>query len=260
VIKQADYMTVHPDDYKQIFEQRAWSYHKAMVEFPHARDNEFLEMARLADVGPGDTVVDIPSGGGYLHRFLDSSARIIAQESCPDFVRHIHGYSNAEIMSCDMEALPLEDATVDRVISLAAVHHVLDKRSFFSEMHRVLKPGGKFCLGDVWVDTPVATFLNGFLDKHNSMGHKGMFLGPETAADLEAVGFTVEVAESRPYGWQFRSREDIGYFCKLLFGIDLADEQIVTDAIEDILGIEKRGEWWEMNWELYFIRAGRPGG
>jgi len=56
----------------------------------------------------------------------------------------------------------------------------------------------------------------------------------------------VEVAELRPYGWQFRSRGNIGYFCRLLFGIDLADEQVVTQAIEDILGIEKRGEWWEM--------------
>ncbi|MEK9136911.1 MAG: methyltransferase domain-containing protein, partial [Bacteroidota bacterium] len=59
------------------------------------------------------------------------------------------GISNAEFWKGEIENMPVESNTIDRIISNCVINLVSDKSKAFSEMHRVLKPGGKFTVSDI---------------------------------------------------------------------------------------------------------------
>jgi ubiquinone/menaquinone biosynthesis C-methylase UbiE len=59
------------------------------------------------------------------------------------------GTSNAEFRKGEIENMPVESGSVDRIISNCVINLVPDKRKAFSEMYRVLKPGGKFTVSDI---------------------------------------------------------------------------------------------------------------
>ena len=66
------------------------------------------------------------------------------------------GFENVELHESLIEALPLEAASVDVVVSNGVVDLVPDKDAVFDEIDRVLRPGGRIQLADVVIHTAVA--------------------------------------------------------------------------------------------------------
>jgi ubiquinone/menaquinone biosynthesis C-methylase UbiE len=64
--------------------------------------------------------------------------------------------ANAEFVQGEVESLPFEDESFDVVISNGVIDLVPDKDAAFSEIHRVLKPGGRLQVADVTIQTPVS--------------------------------------------------------------------------------------------------------
>lgn len=242
--------------YTDIFNARGLAYHQAMMDFPQARAEEFKYAIRLANLQQNNVVCDVPSGGCYLEKFIQTPVKLISIETSAEFLRYSSQQSNnTSILCADVSHIPLTSGSIDRAISVAGVHHLPNKEAFYRDIYRVLKQDGIFCLADVCKGSKVDSFLNQFVDQHNSLGHRGNFLDIQTAEVLGAAGFKVTFMEAIAYHWKFASPEAMGNFCKLLFGLDKANIAQVVAGIQKYLGFEVLGDECLMNWELYFFKA-----
>lgn len=113
----------------------------------------------FAGIKPGDTVLDLGSGAGndcFVARAeAGEDGRVIGVDFTPEMIAKAKanaaklGYQNVEFRQGDIEQLPLTSAVVDVVVSNCVLNLVPDKRKAFSEVMRVLKPGGHFSISDV---------------------------------------------------------------------------------------------------------------
>ena len=249
-------VTGQSTDYTVIFNQRGNAYHQAMAEFPAARDQEFLNIVRLADLQPGQTVCDVPSGGGYLQRYLPcEDYEVIALETSKAFYQYCKANGKCRAILTELHNINLPDASADCVISLAGLHHVPDRPAIFREAYRILKPGGSCCVADVKANTQAAEFLNVFVDRWSSMRHKGDFLGSDAPSELELAGFSLGDHYLSHYHWQFPSVEDMCRYVALLFGLDLAQPEDVLKGIDKHLGYHSVDGVCRMNWDLLFMKG-----
>lgn len=116
---------------------------------------------REANLKPGQTVLDLGSGAGIdafvARSVVGETGRVIGVDLTPEMVARARryaerlGYENVSFLEGDIEALPLPPASVDVVVSNCVLNLVPDKVRAFAEMHRVLRPGGHFCISDIAV-------------------------------------------------------------------------------------------------------------
>jgi arsenite methyltransferase len=114
---------------------------------------------RHAGIVPGAVVLDLGSGAGIdafvARRLVGEEGRVIGVDMTPAMLERARanadklGYANVEFRHGEIEALPVEDATVDVVISNCVLNLVPDKAAAFAETFRVLRPGGHFCVSDI---------------------------------------------------------------------------------------------------------------
>ncbi|MGA9363954.1 MAG: arsenite methyltransferase [Bacteroidota bacterium] len=113
----------------------------------------------FADLAAGMTVLDLGSGAGIdvfvAAKLIGPSGRAIGVDMTEQMIsraeanRRKLGIENAEFRYGEIENLPVETGSVDRVISNCVINLVPDKKAAFSEILRVLKAGGKFTVSDI---------------------------------------------------------------------------------------------------------------
>ncbi|RSD22195.1 GNAT family N-acetyltransferase [Amycolatopsis eburnea] len=113
----------------------------------------------VADLHPGETVLDLGSGGGLdvllSARRVGPTGRAIGLDMTDDMLilarRHAEqaGVTNAEFVKGTIERVPLPDASVDVVISNCVIALSPDKPAVFAEIARVLRPGGRLGVTDI---------------------------------------------------------------------------------------------------------------
>jgi arsenite methyltransferase len=153
----------------------------------------------VADLKPGETVLDLGSGAGI--DVLLSAKRvgptgfafgIDMTDEMLDLARKHQdeaGATNVEFRKGTIEDIPLSNAEVDVVISNCVINLSADKASVLSEMHRVLKPGGRIGISDVVADDNLSNE-----DRTERGSWVGCIAGAlsfdEYRTGLEQVGFT----------------------------------------------------------------------
>lgn len=240
------------DTYDEIFRERADRYHAAMAAFPAARREEFEHAVACLDLLPDCTVCDVPAGGGYLSDFVSTGIDCLFLETSDLFAAHCPRGERYRVLQTSLEQLPVAPASVERVLSLAAMHHVVDKPRCLSEFQRVLVPGGIAVVADVEEGTGTAAFLNGFVDRFNSMGHDGRFLNADFYQGVESCGFRLSEVRRPALHWHFGNRDDMVAFCMQLFGLDLAKPADVHAGIDEHLGCESTAGGVAFNWQLSY--------
>ena len=111
---------------------------------------------------PGETVLDLGSGAGLdvflAARHTGPSGRVIGVDMTPPMLAKARanaeqlGLSQVEFREGRLEALPVEDASVDAVTSNCVINLVPDKAAVFAEIARVLRPGGRVVISDIILD------------------------------------------------------------------------------------------------------------
>lgn len=243
-------------DYEKVFAERGWRYLRALNRFPEARAEEFKTAAIAARVEPGHRVVDVPAAGGMMARYLPEGCSVVRLECAPGFSSGDQLRSHAR---ADYSCWPLADASADRVISVAGVHHVEDKRPFYSEGVRCLAPGGVLLLAEVAEGSVIDRFLDGFIDRYNPQGHKGFYLNDQTLVDLQQSGLEIESVVEQAYHWNFAAASDLHAYCSDQFGLkSLAEDQFVAELTEYLpLEIDQQ-QRVKLPWVLRHIRAIKP--
>lgn len=164
----------------------------------------------VAELRPGETVLDLGSGGGI--DVLLSAARVgpsgfaygldmtdemldLAQQNAREA-----GVENVAFLKGQIESIPLDDASVDVVISNCVVNLSADKAAVLAEVARVLRPGGRIGISDVVADDDLSPAVR---------AERGSFAGciagalsfAEYQAGLTAVGLAeVEVTATHAVG------------------------------------------------------------
>lgn len=119
----------------------------------------------LGTLRPGDRVVDVGCGAGIdsliAAKMVGAEGRVIGVDMTPAMVEKASasavamGAPNVEFRAGYAEALPVENAWADVVISNGVMNLFPDKLAGLGEMARVLRPGGRLQIGDILVQKPV---------------------------------------------------------------------------------------------------------
>jgi ubiquinone/menaquinone biosynthesis C-methylase UbiE len=186
----------------------------------------------LAELAPGETVLDLGSGGGIdvllSARRVGPTGKAYGLDMTDEMLalarenKRKSGLANVEFLRGEIENIPLPSETVDVIISNCVINLSGDKPRVIREAHRVLNPGGRFAVSDVVLrgDLPEAV--------QRSIGLwtgciSGALHENEYRRLLQAAGFTdVSIEPTREY-----TREDVQ---ALLDSAGLSDEALVDQV------------------------------
>jgi len=152
---------------------RTWAedlgYPAELADVPESAVKSFAGVANpfsLGTLAAGERVLDLGSGAGtdslVASRLVGPSGSVTGIDMTPEMLEKARsaaaelGADNVTFVEADAEHLPLADGSFDVVISNGVIDLIPDKDAVFSEIFRVLTPGGRIQVADVTIQRPVS--------------------------------------------------------------------------------------------------------
>jgi len=162
-----------PDDDFIFPTGRAWAedlgYPPELANVPESAVESFAGVANpfsLGRLASGERVLDLGSGAGtdslVAAQMVGASGHVTGIDMTPEMLTKARGAAaemgagNIEFVQGEAERLPFQDACFDVVVSNGVIDLIPDKEAVYSELHRVLVPGGRLQIADVTIQNPVS--------------------------------------------------------------------------------------------------------
>jgi arsenite methyltransferase len=152
---------------------RAWAedlgYPPELANVPEASVESFAGVANPWSLGrlePGEQVLDLGCGAGtdtfVAAQMVGPEGRVTGIDMTPEMLAKARasaaqmGLADVELVEGEAESLPFPDESFDVVVSNGVIDLIPDKDAVFSELARVLRPGGRIQVADVTIQQPVS--------------------------------------------------------------------------------------------------------
>jgi len=152
---------------------RSWAddlgYPEELANVPESAVESFAGVANpwtMGRLAEGERVLDLGCGAGtdslIASQMVGPEGRLTGIDMTPQMLAKARtaaaemGAANVEFVEADAERLPLADASFDVVISNGVIDLIPDKDAVFSELYRILAPGGRLQIADVTIQNPVS--------------------------------------------------------------------------------------------------------
>lgn len=152
---------------------RSWAedldYPPELKDVPESAVESFAGVANpfsLGRLGPGERVLDLGCGAGtdslVAAQMVGESGSVVGVDMTPAMLMKARraaaelGVTNVEFVEGEVESLPFPDEIFDVVISNGVIDLIPDKDAVYSEIQRVLAPGGRLQIADVTIQNPVS--------------------------------------------------------------------------------------------------------
>jgi ubiquinone/menaquinone biosynthesis C-methylase UbiE len=244
-------------DYNEKFKNRIEGYMYASSKYPKVLENENLAAVRHLNPEKGDKILHIAAAGVNIKNYIDIEGleiELVEVDQNEEFARI------GNIDCINLEEMPYDDNTFNKAIVIANFHHssIEEREKIYKEVFRVLKPGGKFVLGDVMKHSLQDSFLNKFVDKYNPNGHNGLFFSLADSALFNSVGFRTSL-KMEEYTWNFDSMLVFLDFCYNFFHLTKLEKNKLYSEIKKYLIVkilsDNSIEW---KWRLLYFTATVP--
>jgi len=239
---------------------RSKLYKEAMKQFPNARLEEIEAMKKYLNPKPGERILEIGSGSGFssnhISEIVGENGRVIVSdpslEQLDDIVKlNKKNIDFIQFIEYDSEKIDLEDNKVDAVWSLGSLHHIFSKNKLFNYLSRFVKKDGRVVMLDVFSGSKLSNHFDDKVAKYCITGHEVAFSTREYIKTiclnnnfLEPIFYDLDIK------FKFKNKEDIGVFLYKIHSMTKTTPDVVLKGAEDILGIEKNGDYYELNWPL----------
>lgn len=198
----------------------------------------------LASLKAGEVVLDLGSGAGFdaflAAQRVGAGGRVIGVDMTPEMLAKArelaarHGYANVEFRQGDIEQLPVEDGTVDAIISNCVINLSTDKARVFRESFRVLKPGGRLMVSDLVLLKPLPPAMRGNMDAYAAC-LAGALLKEDYLGTIQTAGFQqVEVVGESRYPFGDPTSDQVATARKIEAAITAADLKAASEAVVSV--------------------------
>jgi len=130
----------------------------------------------LVSLKESEVVLDLGSGAGFdcflAANKVGQTGKVIGIDMTPEMLKKARenatkgGYNNVEFRQGEIEDLPVEDNSIDVVLSNCVINLSPDKKRVFQEAYRVLKPGGRFAVSDIVLLKTLPDFIKNSVEAY----------------------------------------------------------------------------------------------
>ncbi len=206
----------------------------------------------LASLKAGETVLDLGSGAGFdaflAARKVGPAGKVIGVDMTPEMIEKarqnaVKGkVTNVEFRLGEIENLPVDDNSVDVIISNCVINLVPDKNVAFKESYRVLKPGGRLMVSDIVLLKPLPKAIRDSVEAYIGC-LSGALMKNEYLNAVISAGFDdVKIIEENPFPLDVMSNDPTAQ--SILDRPDVSQEELdsVGDAVSSIkVSARKKG-------------------